>query len=129
MQFDHAGVATGDAEGLANLYETAFETPVAHEETFDGLRVTFLDLGNGYFELLEPLPDADGAIANYLDRQGSGIHHIALATDDIRGALDDARAAGIDLIDDSPRPGAWGHEVAFCHPNSTGGVLIEFVEH
>jgi len=129
MHFDHAGVATDDADGLAALYETVFDAPVAHKEEFDGLRVVFLDLGDGYFELLEPLPDAEGAIPNYLDRQGPGLHHVALATDDIDGALADARAAGVDLIDDSPRPGAWGHEVAFCHPNSTGGVLVEFVEH
>jgi len=129
MHFDHAGVATDDADGLATLYETAFGAPIAHEETFDGLRVVFLDLGNGYFELLEPLPDAEGAIPSYLDRHGPGLHHVALATDDIEGALADARAAGVDLIDESPRAGAWGHEVAFCHPKSTGGVLVEFIEH
>ena len=129
MQFDHAGVATDDADGLAALYESAFDTPVAHEETFDGLRVRFLDLGNGYFELLEPLPDSDGAIANYLERRGAGLHHLALATEDIEVALERARAAGVDLVDESPRPGAWGHQVAFCHPGSTGGVLVEFVEH
>lgn len=129
MQFDHAGVATDDADTLAALYETAFDAPVAHEEAFDGLRVVFLDLGNGYFELLEPLPDAEGAVPRYLDRHGPGLHHVALATGDIEAALADARAAGIDLIDESPRAGAWGHEVAFCHPKSTGGVLVEFVEH
>lgn len=129
MQFDHAGVATDDADRLAVLYETAFDAPVAHEETFDGLRVVFLDLGNGYFELLEPLPDADGAIPQYLDANGPGIHHVALAAGDIERALADARSAGVDLVDESPRPGAWGHEVAFCHPKSTGGVLVEFVEH
>jgi len=129
MHFDHAGVATDDADGLATLYEAAFDAPIAHEETFDGLRVVFLDLGNGYFELLEPLPDAEGAIPSYLDRHGPGLHHVALATDDIEGALADARAAGVDLIDESPRAGAWGHEVAFCHPKSTGGVLVEFIEH
>lgn len=129
MQFDHAGVATADADALATLYETAFDTPVVHEETFDGLHVSFLDIGNGYFELLEPLPDANGAIPRYLDKNGPGLHHVALATDDIERALADARSAGVDLIDDSPRPGAWGHDVAFCHPKSTGGVLVELVEH
>ena len=128
MQFDHAGVATDDADRLAVLYESAFDAPVAHEETFDGLRVVFLDLGNGYFELLEPLPDAGGAIPRYLDANGPGLHHVALATDDIERALADARSAGVDLVDESPRSGAWGHEVAFCHPKSTGGVLVEFVE-
>jgi methylmalonyl-CoA/ethylmalonyl-CoA epimerase len=101
---------------------------VAHEETFDGMRVVFLDLGNGYFELLEPVGD-DGAIARYLDRNGPGIHHLALATEDVEAALATARDHGVDLVDEEPRPGAWGHEVAFCHPRSTGGVLLEFVQH
>jgi methylmalonyl-CoA/ethylmalonyl-CoA epimerase len=127
MEFDHVGVATDDGESLAALYETAFDLPVAHEEEFDGLRVRFLALDTGYFELLEPLPDADGAIPRYLQRHGSGIHHIALRTDDIHETQSDARDAGIELIDDSPRQGAWGHDVAFCHPDSTGGVLVEFV--
>lgn len=129
MQFDHAGVATDDADGLAALYGTTFDAPVVHEETVDGIDVRFLDLGNGYFELLEPLPEADGAIARYLDRHGPGIHHVALATDDIEGALARARESGVDLVDESPRDGAWGHDVAFCHPQSTGGVLVEFVQH
>ncbi|MFC6973808.1 methylmalonyl-CoA epimerase [Halomicroarcula sp. GCM10025709] len=129
MRFDHAGVATDDAAALADLYGAAFDAPVAHEETFDGLSVTFLDLGNGYFELLEPLPDAEGAIPRYLDRNGPGIHHFALATDDIEAAIATAVDAGIDPIDGEPRPGAWGHEVAFLDPRTTGGVLVEFVQH
>ncbi|MFB6270309.1 MAG: methylmalonyl-CoA epimerase [Halobacterium sp.] len=129
MHFDHAGVATDDASGLAALYESLFDAPVVHEETFSGLRVVFLDLdGDGYFELLEPVDD-DTTIASYLDRHGPGIHHVALATDDIHAALEAARDAGVDLIDDEPRDGAWGHDVAFLHPKSTGGALIEFVQH
>lgn len=128
MHFDHAGVATDDAAGLADTYEALFETPVAHEETFDGMRVVFLDAGDGYFELLEPL-DGDGAIADYVDANGPGIHHLALATDDIEGALDRAREHDVRLVDEEPRPGAWGHDVAFLHPASTGGVLVEFVQH
>jgi methylmalonyl-CoA/ethylmalonyl-CoA epimerase len=129
MHFDHAGLATEDAAAMATLFADLFDAPVAHKETFDGLAVTFLDLGNGYFELLEPVEDDDGAIARYLDRNGPGIHHLAVATDDIEAALDTARAAGVELIDEDPRPGAWGHDVAFLHPGSTGGVLLEFVEH
>lgn len=127
MRFDHAGIATDDATGLTELFETVFDVPLVHRETFDGMDVRFLDLGNGYFELLEPREG--GTIARYLDRNDPGIHHLALVTDDIESALAAAREAGVDLIDEEPRPGAWGHEVAFLHPKSTGGVLIEFVEH
>ena len=125
MRFDHAGIATEDAASLAALYTELFDVDIAHEETFDGLRIVFLDLGNGYFELLEPVGD-DNAIARYLDREGPGIHHLALGTVDLRGALERAREMDIELIDEEPRAGAWGHEVAFLHPKSTGGILVEF---
>ena len=127
MQFDHAGIATDDADALADLYTELLDAPVVHEEVFDGLSVTFLDLGNGYFELLEPLEE--GTINRYLERNGPGIHHLAVETDDIEAALATASEMGLDLIDEEPRPGAWGHDVAFLHPKSTGGILIEFVEH
>lgn len=127
MRFDHAGVATDDAEGLAFLYEDLFGCEIAHEERFEDLRVIFLELKNGYFELLEP--QEEGTISRYLDEQGAGLHHIALATDDIEAALETATETGVDLVDEEPRRGAWGHRVAFLHPGSTGGVLIEFVEH
>ena len=127
MRFDHTGVATKDAESLAFRYEDLFGCSIAHEERFGDLKVIFLGLENGYFELLEPREE--GTVAEYLENHGPGIHHVALATDDIEAALDDAVDAGVDLVDEEPRPGAWGHEVAFLHPESTGGVLVEFVEH
>ena len=127
MHFDHAGIATDDATALAELYTRLFGLEIAHEETFDGLRVVFLDCGNGYLELLEPIEE--GTIANYLEGHGAGIHHLALATDDIEAALATARDHDVTPIDDEPRPGAWGHEVAFLHPTDTGGILIEFVQH
>ncbi|MXR42170.1 methylmalonyl-CoA epimerase [Halobaculum sp. WSA2] len=128
MHLDHAGIATDDAAELAALYADLLDCEIAHEEEFDGMAVVFLELGDSYLELLEPLGD-EGTIAGYLDRNGSGIHHLAFATDDIAGALDRARDLGVELIDEEPRPGAWGHEVAFLHPRDTGGVLVEFVEH
>ena len=128
MRFDHVGVATRDATDLADLFGGLLDAPVAHEETFDDMRIVFLELdGGGYFELLQP--DGGGTIAEYLDSEGPGTHHVALAVDDLPATLDHALDLGIDLVDEEPRPGAWGHEVAFCHPNSTGGVLVEFVEH
>lgn len=127
MHFDHAGIATDDARSLATLYADCFGLEIAHEEEFDGLRVVFLECGSGYFELLEPLEE--GTIARYLENQGTGIHHLALATDDLEGALERAREHDVTLIDEEPRPGAWGHSVAFAHPSDTGGILIELVEH
>lgn len=126
-RFDHAGIATDDADTLADLYVELFDCERVHEETFGDMWVVFLDLGNGYFELLEP--QGEGVIANYLSENGPGIHHLAVATDDIEAALETARACGVDLIDEEPREGAWGHDVAFLHPRSTGGILLEFVEH
>jgi methylmalonyl-CoA/ethylmalonyl-CoA epimerase len=127
MHFDHAGVATEDARGLAELYGELFGLEAVHEEEFDGMRVVFLDCENGYVALLEPL--GGGTIAQYLEENGPGIHHLAFATDDIEGALERAREAGVSLVDEEPRPGAWGHTVAFLHPRDTGGILFEFVEH
>ena len=126
MRFHHAGIATADAAGLADRYAALFDAPIVHDERIDGMEVVFLDVGGSYFELLEP--HTEGPIADYLDSHGPGLHHLAVATDDIVAALDRARELNVDLIDDQPRPGAWGHEVAFLHPKSTGGVLIEFVE-
>lgn len=127
MEFDHVGIATPDASQVAATLGDLFDAPVAHEETFDGLRIVFLGFPVGYLELIEPLEP--GTVQRFLDREGPGLHHIAVRTDDIRAALAAAEAMGIDLIDDEPRPGAWGHRVAFLDPTSTGGVLVEFVEH
>lgn len=127
MRFDHAGIATDDADTLSSLFSDLFDTQVVHEETLDELRVLFLDVGEGYFELLEPT--GEGTVQRYIDENGPGIHHLALATPDIEAALSRARELGIDLIDDEPRSGAWDHQVAFLHPKPTGGILIEFVQH
>ncbi len=127
MHFDHVGIATEDATELVALYGELCTLEVVHEEQFGGMEVVFLSVGEGYLEVLEPREE--GPIADYLASNGPGIHHLALATDDLVGALERARDLGVRLIDEEPRPGAWGHEVAFLHPKDTGGVLLEFVEH
>ncbi|MFT4944841.1 MAG: methylmalonyl-CoA/ethylmalonyl-CoA epimerase [Halovenus sp.] len=124
---DHAGIAVEDADALAELYVDLFDCERVHEESRDGVSFVFLGFDNGYFELLEPR--TDGTVARYLDEHGPGIHHLAVATDDIGAALDRARDCGVDLVDEEPRPGAWDHDIAFLDPTSTGGVLLEFVEH
>ena len=126
-RLDHAGIATRNIEMLATLYTDILGCERAHEERVRGMDVVFLEFESSYFELLEPTDE--GPIASYLDQHGPGIHHLAVGTDDIEAALAEARRVGVDLIDEQPRPGAWGHEVAFLHPGSTGGVLLEFVEH
>jgi len=126
LAFDHLGVATDDGAALAATFEALFDAPLVREERFDGMTVRFLELESGYFEILEP--EEAGTIARFIDRRGPGIHHVALRTDDVAAELDRAREVGVDLIDEEPRPGAWGHEVAFLHPKSTGGVLVEYVE-
>jgi methylmalonyl-CoA/ethylmalonyl-CoA epimerase len=127
MEFDHAGIATRDADATAERFSALFDAPVVHEERFEGMSVVFLELADGYFELLEP--HEGGAVDGYLDQHGPGIHHLALATEDIERALERVREAGVRLVDERPRPGAWGHDVAFLHPESTDGVLVEFVQH
>ena len=127
MQLDHAGIVTDDAPALADQWTGLLECEIAHEEDYDGMWMVFLDVGNTYFELIEPRDG--GTIADYLEQHGPGIHHLALETDDIEAAIERARDLGVDLIDEEPRPGAWGHDIAFLHPGSTGGILLEFVEH
>jgi methylmalonyl-CoA/ethylmalonyl-CoA epimerase len=122
----HVGCATEDAAGLADRFAGLFDVPIAHEEHFEGMQVVFLEVGSGYLELLEPTTD-DGPIAQYLEEQDAGIHHVAVATPDIDAELERARDHDVEPIDDTPRPGAWGHNVAFLHPRDTGGILIEFV--
>lgn len=125
MEFHHLGIATEDAEATASQFEAALDVSTVHAERFDDLEIRFLAVGDGYLELLEPVEE--GPVARYLERNGPGIHHVALEPASIEEALSRAAAAGVDLIDEEPRPGAWGHEVAFLHPRSLGGVLVEFV--
>lgn len=128
MRFDHAGIATTDGSALVEQYTELFDCELVHQETFDGMEISFLDLGNGYFEVIEPVGETS-TIARYLESEGSGIHHLAVETENIEASLETARQLGIELIDEEPRGGAWGHDVAFLHPGSTGGILLEFVEH
>jgi methylmalonyl-CoA/ethylmalonyl-CoA epimerase len=126
MQLHHVGIATEDLDALADLYAALLAAPVAHEETLEGTRVAFLESDGSYLELLEP--GEEGVVATFLEEQGPGIHHLAFETSDIETTLSYARELGVELVDEEPRPGAWGHEVAFLHPESTGGVLIELLE-
>jgi len=91
------------------------------------VRSVFVGVGDASIELLEPTAP-DSALARSIERRGEGLHHITLAVDDLTAALAQLKARGVRLVDDTPRPGAHGTRVAFVHPSSTGGVLLELKE-
>ena len=129
MKIDHLGIATEGIEAAASVYRDALGLTVAEIEEVptQKVRVAMLPIGESRLELLEAT-SPDSPISKFLAKRGPGIHHIALRVVDIRAALADLKAKGTRLIDEEPRPGAGGCLVAFIHPSSTGGVLIELVE-
>jgi methylmalonyl-CoA/ethylmalonyl-CoA epimerase len=100
-----------------------------HRDTIAAFEVeaVLLEVGDGHVELLKPLTGESG-IGKFLERNGPGLHHVAYQTSDIDSALEQVKAAGLDLIDKEPRTGIRGSRVAFLHPKGTGGVLTELVE-
>jgi methylmalonyl-CoA/ethylmalonyl-CoA epimerase len=128
-RIDHIGVAVEDLDAALALYGTSFEMELAHRETVEsqGVEAVLLDVGEGHVELLRPL-GPDTAVGKFLARSGPGLHHVAYAVDDIDAELARLAAAGIELIDATPRIGIRESRVAFLHPRSTGGVLTEIVE-
>ena len=128
-RIDHIGVAVDDLEEAVSLYSERLGMPVQHRETVEaqGVEAVLLGVGESHVELLSPL-GPETAVGRFLERNGPGMHHVAYGTDDIESALEDARAAGLALIDERPRTGIRGSRVAFVHPKSTGGVLTEIVQ-
>jgi methylmalonyl-CoA/ethylmalonyl-CoA epimerase len=129
MKIDHIGVATRGLQAALAFYNDALGLDVTEtEEVADQMvRVAMLPVGESRIELLEATSE-DSPIARFLEKRGPGIHHIALGVDDIRGVLAQLREKGARLIDEEPRKGAGGCLVAFVHPSSTGGVLLELVQ-
>jgi methylmalonyl-CoA epimerase len=128
-RIDHIGVAVEDVDAAIALYQDSFGMELAHRETVEeqGVEAVLLDVGDGHVELLAPL-GPDTPVGKYMAKNGAGLHHVAYAVEDIDAALEKIAAAGLQLIDSEPRVGIRGSRVAFLHPRSTGGVLIEIVE-
>jgi methylmalonyl-CoA/ethylmalonyl-CoA epimerase len=126
MRLDHTGIATEDADELAGLYVDLLDARVVHEES-GGIHFVFVEVGDNYLEFLEPV-DPESDIGEYVSEHGPGFHHLGFETEDLPVAMDHARDLGVDLIDEEPREGAWGHEIAFLDPGSTGGILVEFFQ-
>ncbi|MDQ1524233.1 MAG: methylmalonyl-CoA/ethylmalonyl-CoA epimerase [Pyrinomonadaceae bacterium] len=130
MKIEHIGIATYKIDDALKFWRDALGLSVVETEEVaeQGVRVAMLPVGEPRIELLEPTSDAS-SVAKFLEKRGAGIHHIAVGVDDIRAALARLKAQGARLIDESPRVGAGGCLVAFVHPASAGGVLLELVEH
>jgi methylmalonyl-CoA epimerase len=128
-QIDHIGVAVADIDESLPLYRDKLGMREQHRETVEeqGVHALLLEIGDAHVELLAPI-GAEGGVARFLERNGPGMHHVAYRTDDIEAELERLRSAGLRLVDDEPRSGIQGSRVAFIHPKSTGGVLIELVQ-
>jgi len=130
MKIEHIGIATRSIEEALGFWRDALGLEVKHTETVEeqGVHVAMLPVGEPRVELLEPT-GPDSPVAKFLEKRGPGIHHVAVCVADIRDALARLKAEGARLIDEEPRVGAGGCLVAFVHPASSGGVLLELVEY
>ena len=130
MKIDHIGIAVKSIADALKVYEQALGLKVASYDQVDdqGVRLAMLNVGESCIELLEPIRP-DSPIEKFMSRRGEGLHHIAVRVDNIEEALERVKAAGARLIDSTPRRGAHNTRVAFIHPSSTNGVLLELVEH
>ncbi|HKZ98715.1 MAG TPA: methylmalonyl-CoA epimerase [Thermoplasmata archaeon] len=125
---DHVGIAVRRLdEGIARYQLLGLGPESIEDLPAEGVRAAFLPAGDVRLELLESTR-ADSAIATFLERRGEGLHHVAFQVDDVREAIASAEIAGFRLVDREPRRGARGRLVAFVHPKSVHGVLVELVQ-
>lgn len=125
-KIEHIGIAVKSLETSIPLYEALLNTPCykTEEVTTEKVRTAFFAVGEGKIELLEST-DPQGVIARYIEKKGEGMHHIAFAVEDIYAEMDRLRAAGFELLNPEPKPGADNKLVCFLHPKGTSGVLVE----
>lgn len=123
----HIGVAVTRIEPALAFYREVLRLEPHPPERADGANIVSLPFGDSEVELLEPV-DPASPIARFLDRRGPGIHHVCYRVPDLDEALERCRALGYRLVDETPRTGAGGHRIAFIHPKSTEGILIELTE-
>ena len=126
---DHVGIAVKDLEQAKKFYTEILGIPAMGEEVVaeQKVKVCFIPCGDSEIELLEST-EPDGPIAQLIEKKGEGIQHVALNVDNIENALADLKEKGVRLIDEKPRYGAGGASIAFVHPKSTGGILLELSE-
>lgn len=129
LPLDHVAIAVPSITAALPIFELLADATGSRIEHVEAQQVdvAFVGTGAARIELLQP-SSPDSTVQKFLDRRGPGLHHIAYRVPDIEAALRRLAAAGVRLIDEQPRPGAGGHKVAFLHPQSTHGVLVELVE-
>lgn len=123
---DHIAIAVKNLDEALAFYKAALGLPEIGIEVVaeQGVRVAKLDIGNTHIELLEPL-GPETPVGKFIDNKGPGLHHICVKVDDINSELAKLKSQGMRLIDETPKIGAGGAKIAFVHPKSTGGVLLE----
>jgi methylmalonyl-CoA/ethylmalonyl-CoA epimerase len=124
----HIGIAVDTLDRILPFYRDLLDLPEEPLDNADGARIAGLRAGESLVELLEA-ERPDSPIGRFVAKRGPGIHHICFAVDDLNATLDRCRRAGVRLIDETPRRGAEGKRIAFLHPASTSGVLVELTEH
>jgi len=129
IKIDHLGIAVNSMEAGKDFWTGVLGLQFNGTETVAEQKVTtgFFPVGESEVELLESTA-SDGPVAKYIESRGTGIQHVAFCVDNIDAALDELKQKGIKLIDEKPRRGAGGKKIAFLHPKSTGGVLVELCE-
>ncbi len=128
-EIDHVAIAVNDIEAAIAWYESVFGAVVVHRETVesDGVDEALIKVADSYVQLLTPTRD-DSPVAKYLAKNGEGLHHVAYRVENCAETLDAVKASGARVIDEVPRPGSRGTIVAFVHPKSSFGTLIELVQ-
>lgn len=128
-KIDHIGIAVKSLEASLPLYTEHLKLKLLgiEEVESEGVKVAFLKVGESKIELLEPLNN-ESPIAKFIEKKGEGIHHIALGVDDIKNRVKEIKEKGLRMINEEPKTGAGGAQIAFMHPKSTGGVLYELCE-
>ena len=129
LKVDHIGIAVNSIGEAKKLYHDLLGLEHVGDETVEEQKVTtaFFPVGDTEVELLEST-SPDGPVAKYIEKRGEGVQHIAFRVENIEAALEELKAKGIKLIDEKPRKGAGGKKIAFLHPKSTYGVLVELCE-
>ena len=128
-RLDHVGIAVTDLTAARALYEQVLGLEVTHEEviTEQGVHELLLRAGDAFVQLVAPL-DPDTPVGRFLARRGEGLHHVGYAVPDVAAAVADLRTQGFEVIDPAPRIGSGGSTIAFVHPKSMQGVLVELVQ-